>query len=121
MAATNDTMQNFESTGRQGGNRAQSLGEQTSKVAEDVRELGNLAVSGATDALRTVKERGNEAIEKAKERGQQVLEKGKERAGQAREGFELYVMENPFKSVLIAAGIGALIGFSMRGSRNNGN
>ena len=97
-----------------------SAREQTSKVAEDVRELGNMAVSGATDALRTVKERGNEAIEKAKERGQQVLEKGKERAGEAKEGFELYVMENPFKSVLIAAGIGALIGFSMRG-RNNGS
>lgn len=88
------------------GTRA-TLGEQTHKVAEDVRELGNIALGTAGEALNTVKERGSKA-----------LEKGKERAGEAREGFEEYVAENPFKTVLIAAGIGALIGYGLR-SRNN--
>lgn len=84
-----------------------TLSEQTSKVAEDVRELGNIALGNAGDALHTMKERGSQA-----------LEKGKEKAGQAREGFEEYVAENPFKTVLIAAGIGALIGYGLR-SRNS--
>lgn len=113
MAATNDTTSNL----RAGAQRATTLGEQTHKIAEDVRELGSMAVTSAGDALKNVKERGNEVIEKARERGSEALEMGRERATQAREGFEGYVAENPFKSVLIAAGIGALIGYSLR-SRN---
>jgi ElaB/YqjD/DUF883 family membrane-anchored ribosome-binding protein len=111
MAASHD------SNIQRAGNRATTFGEQTSKVAEDVRELGNIALSGAGDAIQSVKERGNEVIENARERGQQLLEKGKTKAVNARDGFEGYVAENPFKAVLIAAGIGALIGFSLR-SRN---
>jgi|GEM_PF-3400211 len=115
MATTNEAMQNLESTSRSHtGGRATTLGEQTSKVAEDVRELGSMALAGAGDAIKTVKERGSEAVDKVRERGQEALEKGRERMGEAREGFEGYVAENPFKTVLIAAGIGALIGYSLR-------
>ncbi len=97
MATTSDSIRTLSNPTRA------TLGEQTSKVAEEVRELGNIALSSAGEALQSVKERGGE-----------VLEKGKERAGAAREGFEGYVSENPFKSVLIAAGIGALIGYGIR-------
>lgn len=104
MAATQDSTTNPSSNQRIGSiPRPTTLGEQTSKVAEDVRELGHIALSGAGDAIQTVKERGSE-----------MLEKGKAKAESAREGFEGYVAENPFKTVLIAAGIGALIGYSLR-------
>jgi len=116
--ATNEAIKTLDSAQRgMGGNtgaRPTTLGEQTSKVAEDVRELGNIALSGAGDALKSVKERGSEAVDMVRERGHEALEKGRERVGQAREGFEGYVAENPFKTVLIAAGIGALIGYSLR-------
>ena len=92
------------------GATTRSLSEQTSKVAEDVRELGHIALTGAGDALHSVKE-------SVKERGSELLEKGKHKAEVAREGFEGYVAENPFKSMLIAAGIGALIGYSLRSKR----
>jgi ElaB/YqjD/DUF883 family membrane-anchored ribosome-binding protein len=95
MATTHDSTLNA-------GNR-KTLGEQTSKVAEDVRELGNMAFAGA-----------GEALDHARERGKNLLERGKDKAVQARDGFEDYVAEHPFKSVLIAAGIGALIGYSLR-------
>ncbi|MDZ4773752.1 MAG: hypothetical protein SGI72_11535 [Planctomycetota bacterium] len=115
MAATNDSTTNPSTLQRSGsGGRPVSFGEQSSKVADDVRELGNIALAGAGDAIQSVKERGNEVIDHAKERGHQLLEKGKEKAGEAREGFEGYVSENPFKAILIAAGIGALIGYSLR-------
>lgn len=109
MAAPHD------SNVQRAGNRPTTFGEQSHKVAEDVRELGNMALSGAGEAIQSVKERGGEVLDHARERGQQLLEKGKAKAVDARDGFEGYVAENPFKAVLIAAGIGALIGYSMRG------
>lgn len=115
MATTNETIQNLDSATRSHtGGRAHTLGEQTGKVADEVRELGNMALAGAGEALKNVKERGSEAVEKARERGSEALEKGRERMSEARDGFEGYVSENPFKTVLIAAGIGALIGYSLR-------
>lgn len=115
MATTNESIQNLESASRSHtGGRAHTLGEQTGKVAEEVRELGNMALAGAGDVLKSARERGSEVVEKVRERGSQVLEKGRERVTEARDGFEVYVAENPFKTVLIAAGIGALIGYSLR-------
>jgi ElaB/YqjD/DUF883 family membrane-anchored ribosome-binding protein len=104
MAATQDSTTNPTANPRTGSiPRPTTLGEQTNKVAEEVRELGNVALSSASDAIQTVKDRGSE-----------MIEKGKAKAESAREGFEGYVAENPFKTVLIAAGIGALIGYSLR-------
>lgn len=109
------SMQQSSSNTRSGTtDRANTIGEQTKKVADDVRELGSLAVSGASDALQSVKERGSEALSGARESAEAALEKGKANLGKARDGFEGYVAENPFKTVLIAAGIGALIGYSLR-------
>lgn len=75
--------------------RAQSLIEQSQKVADDVRELGSIAVGSASDALQAVGERGKAGVVKA------------------RDGIEGYVAENPFKALLIAAGVGALLGYSL--------
>lgn len=80
------------------------LSEQSSKVAEDVREFGQVALDTAGEALKTVKRRGGES-----------LDRGRERVGAARDGLEGYVSDNPMRSVLIAAGVGALIGLGMRG------
>ena len=107
MATTNDSTAGSRSPLA---DRAPTLGEQSKKVAEDVRELGSLAVAGASDALQAVKERGSQALEAARERGKAGVER-------ARDGFEGYVSENPFKSILIAVGVGALLGYSLR-SRN---
>lgn len=85
---------------------AHTLGEQSARVVADVRELGNIALSGAGDALQSVKERGNE-----------LLEQGREKYDDAKDGFERYVSDNPFKSVLIAAGVGVLIGYALRSRR----
>jgi ElaB/YqjD/DUF883 family membrane-anchored ribosome-binding protein len=99
------------------GERTQTLSEQSRKVAEDVRELGNIAVAGAGEALQSLKERGAEAVEGVRDHAQKSLEQGKKQLGKARDGFEDYVAENPFKSILIAVGVGTLLGYSLR-SRN---
>jgi ElaB/YqjD/DUF883 family membrane-anchored ribosome-binding protein len=102
MASTPDSVHTIPSQARSNvGTR--SIGEQTSKVAEDVRELGHIALTGAGEAIQSVKDKGSAA-----------LDMGREKASAAREGFEGYVAENPFKSVLMAAGVGALLGYALR-------
>lgn len=84
-----------------------ALADQSNKVAEDVRELGHMALHSAGETMQSVKET-------VKERGSETLEHGRERLSKAREGLEGYMFDHPVKSVLIAAGIGAVIGIGLR-------
>lgn len=81
-----------------------SFTQQSGKLAEDVRELGHIAVDSASKAVRTAKERGGRS-----------LEQGRERAVAAGRGVGSFVLENPVPSVLIAVGIGALLALVLRG------
>jgi ElaB/YqjD/DUF883 family membrane-anchored ribosome-binding protein len=111
--ASNDSILHPQTPGRTQ-QQARTMGEQTSKIAADVRELGSMAIGTAGEALENVKARGSEVLETVKEKGSEVLSETRDRAVRAKDGFGDYVAENPFKSVLIAAGIGALIGYSLR-------
>lgn len=86
--------------------KARGLAEQSGRVIEEVRELGHIAASSASDAVKDLREQSVEA-----------LKKGKQKLAGIGEGFEETVSANPWKSVLIAAGVGALIGFAIRRSR----
>ena len=79
------------------------LRQQAGRVRTEVQALGTVARTSARDAVGRLKERGSE-----------VLGEGRERLQRAEDGFEQYVAENPFRSVLIAAGVGALLGFALR-------
>lgn len=81
------------------------LSEQSGKVAEDVKELGHIALEGAGEAIRDVRQRGTQAAEEGKERLQR-------RASE----LEEYILDHPFKSVAIAAGVGLLFGLFSRRS-----
>jgi ElaB/YqjD/DUF883 family membrane-anchored ribosome-binding protein len=52
-----------------------------------------------------------------RDKGAHALEVGKEKATSFGRGFETRVSANPWKSVVIAAGVGALIGFALRRAR----
>lgn len=80
-----------------------TLGEQSHRVLDEVKELGNTALASASDAASRLRERGAAA-----------LETGKEKAVEAKGQFDSVVSENPVKSVLIALGIGAAIGYALR-------
>jgi ElaB/YqjD/DUF883 family membrane-anchored ribosome-binding protein len=81
------------------------LSEQSGKVAEDVKELGHIALEGAGEAMRDVRRRGTHAAEE-----------GKERLQQRRNDIEEYILDNPFKAVCIAAGVGLFLGLFSRRS-----
>ena len=95
----------FERTAA-GDTKARGLAEQSGRVMEEVRELGHIAASSATDAVKDLREQGTQAFKK-----------GKQKLSGMSESLEETVSANPWKSVLIAAGVGAIIGFAMRRSR----
>jgi ElaB/YqjD/DUF883 family membrane-anchored ribosome-binding protein len=95
--------------------RAASLGKKAGRVAEDLKDLGSEALNTVEDAIKEIKAVGGEAVESARQRGGDVLERGRERAETARVDFEDYVAEHPSAAILIAAAIGAFVGFTVRG------
>lgn len=82
---------------------AARLLEQTERILAEVRGLG-LAV----------KEEAGSAVGSAKQSGAEALDRGKERARDARDGIEQYVERQPLRALLIAAGVGLVLGFWSR-------
>ncbi len=80
-----------------------NLGEQSKKVLRDVRELGAIAVENV-----------GRTVNQLKDQGRGVLKRGRERATGVQDGFTTYVAEHPTKSLLIALGIGTLLGIIVR-------
>ena len=77
-----------------------TLRDQTKVVKDDVRELGRVA-----------KEASKEQLQEAKQVASQYLEKSREKATEVEDSVIRYVREKPVKSMVIAAGAGALLGF----------
>ena len=78
-----------------------SLAEESSKLVEDAGELGRRAMSTAGHAVRSLRDEG-----------QAALDAGRKKAGEFKDGFDGLVSDHPAKSVLIAIGVGALLGFT---------
>ncbi|HUR28207.1 MAG TPA: DUF883 C-terminal domain-containing protein [Planctomycetota bacterium] len=85
------------------GRNSRTLGEQSHRVMDEVKELGSSALASASEAANQLRERGASAYET-----------GKQKAVEAKGQFEEIVGDNPVKSVLIALGIGAAIGYALR-------
>ncbi len=108
MSTANESVENNQhaTANRAQPNRPASdrLGEQARKVAEDLQELGAIAGSAAQERLGQVRENATDCYEEKREKVHQV-----ERT------FEQYIRERPLKSILIAAGVGLVLGrFWMR-------
>jgi ElaB/YqjD/DUF883 family membrane-anchored ribosome-binding protein len=83
-----------------------TLKEQASRIVHDVKELGSIAAAEVAAKATSVKQHGRDA-----------LHAGKERARRVEAGFEQWVGAHPFQSLLVALGVGALIGFTVRRRR----
>jgi ElaB/YqjD/DUF883 family membrane-anchored ribosome-binding protein len=85
------------------------------RVSSDVRR-------GAERATAELKKSAEAARERAQETAESVREgyaKVRSQAGDVSDQVSAYVRENPGKSVLIAAGIGFLLGLLFRGHRDD--
>lgn len=87
------------STSKAGARAADRLGRQAKDVTENIREMGG-----------TVRDAAQEQYDRARDAATAYYEDGRDRVMEMESGFEDYVREQPLKSVLIAVGVGYLIG-----------
>ena len=76
-----------------------NLGEAATQVGQNLRDLGGQVRDMATERYSQLKDQASE-----------YYETGRERAREWEEGLEQYVQEKPLQAVLIAAGVGVLLG-----------
>jgi len=79
------------------------LREQTAVLGRDVRELGKLSKKASQDT-----------IEQAKHTASEYLDKSQKKAHDLEVSVVHYVREKPVRSLFMAAGAGALLGFLLR-------
>ena len=95
MSRMNEPGGQEQAQGQGGG----QLGESAAQVQQNLREMGTQVRDAAT-------EKYNELRDQA----QQYYEQGRARAEEWEQSLESYVHEKPIQSLLIAAGVGMLLG-----------
>lgn len=88
-----------EKSGKPSAKASEQLRSQAGTVAEDIGQLGKLAKNAT-----------REKLGEAREVAADYYEKGRVKAGELETQLTDYVRAKPLKSVLIAAGVGALLG-----------
>ena len=91
---------NAGNEGNQGGQGGgANLGEAATQVGQNLRDLGGQVRDVAT-----------ERYEQLRSQATEYYDQGRERAREGEESLETYVQEKPLQAVLIAAGVGVLLG-----------
>jgi len=104
------------------------LTEQTAAVKEDIRKLGSIARDVAQEKIESARQAASEAIEhgrqrasevfgQGREKASEILEQGKKKAGELEDQVVDYVRTKPIKSLLIAGGLGVLVGYFLSSRR----
>jgi ElaB/YqjD/DUF883 family membrane-anchored ribosome-binding protein len=95
-------------TNRHGsGNAKEQLQDKVAETRDDVLELGALAKKAARETLHDVKEGAED-----------LYEKGQEKMGDLGSAMRRRIQNEPVKSLLVAAGIGLVLGFVLRRHRS---
>jgi ElaB/YqjD/DUF883 family membrane-anchored ribosome-binding protein len=92
-----------EKNGHHAHSATDDLRDKASEVAQDVRDMGGQLGDVA-----------REQYENVKEQASQYYKRGRKRAADVEEGFEDYIREKPIHAILVAAGIGLLVGMMWR-------
>ena len=85
-----------EPTGAAG---AGDLRDTAAQVGQNIRDLGS-----------QVRDAASEQYDQVRRQAQEYYEQGRERARELEQNLESYVQEKPIQSLLIAAGVGMLLG-----------
>jgi len=106
---------------RNGPEEADDLKSKVSEVTDSVREVGSHlrdvgthVRDAAKEQYENVRDAAKEQYENVRDRAAGYVDAGKHKAREVEEGVETYVQENPVHALLIAAGVGLLIGLLWR-------
>ena len=105
----------------QGGQGDQSAGvnqikETAGQVGQQLRDMGTQAKSVAQEQMGQIREQATQYYDQSRDMAQQYYEEGRQRAMEWEQGLEDYVRQQPVKAVLMAAGVGLVLGFLWRRS-----
>jgi len=92
-------MSRTESGGQAGQGTAANLKDKATEVASNIRDMGSNAYEAATQKYDDLKETATE-----------YYQAGREKAQQWESQIESYVRDQPIKSLLMAAGVGIIVG-----------
>lgn len=90
-------MSRMENTGQ--GQQSGTLGQSAADVKQNIREMGG-----------QIRDAASEKYSELRDQAQDYYQQGRERAMEWEQGLEEYVREKPLQSLLIAAGVGMLLG-----------
>lgn len=91
-------MENQMESGGQGGG-ASNLKESAAQVGENIRNLGS-----------QVRDQATQQYEQIRDQASEYYEQGRQRAMEMEQSLEQYVQEKPIQALLMAAGVGLLLG-----------
>ncbi len=95
--------------------RFQRLGEEVQSKAKKVSEDVRRGAERASHEIRRGAERARETYEEVAENAERTYQRVRSEAGNVSREVSLYVRDNPGKALLIAAGVGFLLGLLARG------
>lgn len=81
------------------GTAGQGLGEQAQQVGQNLRDLGS-----------QVRDQAQQKYNELSDQAREYYDQGRQKAHEMEEGLESYIQEKPLQAVLIAAGVGVLLG-----------
>ena len=106
-------MSRLDNPSNQGGAGAMGqIKDKAQEAKEKLREVG----SNASQQFNQIKDSANEYYQQGRDKAQEYYEQGRQKAMELEQNLEDYVREQPIKSVMIAAGIGLLLGILWRRS-----
>ena len=79
-------------------------------VGEQVREAATQVSQNLRDAGSQLRDQAQEKYNQLRDQASQYYEEGRQRAQEWEQGLESYVQEKPIQSLLIAAGVGMVLG-----------
>jgi len=95
--------------------RFQKLGEDVQNKYKKVSEEVRRGAERASQEIRRGAERARETYEEVAENAQRTYQRARSEASNLSREVSLYVRDNPAKALLIAAGVGFLLGLIVRG------
>ena len=90
---------------QQSGGATEQLRDAATQVKENIRDMGG-----------QVRDAAQEKFDDLKQQASDYYDQGRDRAMEWEKNLEQYVQEQPIKSLLIAGGVGMLLGFLWRRS-----
>jgi ElaB/YqjD/DUF883 family membrane-anchored ribosome-binding protein len=85
-------------------------------VGEQVRDAATQVSQNLREAGSQLRDQAQEKYNQLRDSASQYYEEGRQRAQEWEQNLESYVQEKPIQSLLIAAGVGLVIGFLWRRS-----